>query len=93
MKCEAIGIIIAELPSASGQGRNGKDWEKREYILNTADARPKNLRFAIYSFDGPINTPLKIGDRVKVLFTVEAKEHNGNWYNEVKAFHIDHMGE
>lgn len=92
MKCEATGIIIAELPSAGGQGRNGKDWEKREYVLTTTDVYPKNLRFAIYSFDGPIDSPLKIGDRVKVLFTVEAREYNGNWYNEVKAYHIDKMG-
>ena len=86
-----MGTIIAELPTAMGTGRTGKDWEKREYVLNTNDAYPKKMKFAMYSFDGPIANPPKVNDRVKVSFTVEAREYKGNWFNEVKAYKIENV--
>ncbi|WP_270409319.1 DUF3127 domain-containing protein [Bacteroides fragilis] len=37
MKCEAEGKILVELPSTGGVTRDGKDWEKREYIMETSE--------------------------------------------------------
>ena len=37
MKCEAEGRILVELPSTGGVTKDGKDWEKREYIMETSE--------------------------------------------------------
>lgn len=37
MKCEAEGKILVELPSTGGVTRDGKEWEKREYIMEPAN--------------------------------------------------------
>lgn len=49
------------------------------------------MKFSIYSWDGPIETPLKTGDSVEISFLVEARESKGNWFNEVKAYRVEHQ--
>nr|DAJ47746.1 MAG TPA: protein of unknown function (DUF3127) [Caudoviricetes sp.] len=90
MKCEATGRIIVELPSTRGTG-NGKDWEKREYIMETNDARPKKMKFTMFSSEGPIADPLRVGDTVNVKFQVEAREYQGKWYNDVRAWQVQKL--
>ncbi len=48
------------------------------------------MKFSVYSWDGPIETPLKVGDSVEISFMVEAREAKGNWFNEVKAYNIEY---
>ena len=45
MKCEAEGKILVELPSTGGVTRDGKDWEKREYIMETSERYHSKMRF------------------------------------------------
>ena len=47
------------------------------------------MKFSLYSWDGPVDNPPKIGDKVEISFSVEAKENKGAWYNEVKAYSIE----
>ena len=91
MKCETEGKILVELPTTSGNTKNGKEWEKREFVMETNERYHSKMRFAMYSCDGPIENPPKIGDMVKVAFTVEAREYKNNWYNEVKAHRIEQI--
>lgn len=87
-QCKAQGVIIAELPSAHGTTKNGNDWEKREYVMEVDERYHKNMRFSMYSWDGPIENPLSVGDKIELSFTVEAHESKGSWYNEVKAYNL-----
>ena len=88
MKCEAEGKILIELPLKRGTTSKGKDWESKEYIMETSERYGSKMKFSIISFDGPIENPPQAGDKVKVYFTVEAREYNGSWYNDVKAHQI-----
>lgn len=89
MKCEAEGIIEVELPSTMGTTSKGKDFEKREYVLWNNDLYKKMMRFSIISYDGPIEDAPAVGDHVRVKFTVEARESNGRWFNDVKAYRLE----
>lgn len=89
MKCEAEGIILVELPVKRGTTANGNDWESREYVMETSERYHSKMKFGMISFDGPIENPPKQGDKVKIYFTVTAREHNGSWYNGVKAHRIE----
>ena len=55
MKCEAEGKILVELTSTGGVPRDGKDWEKREYIMETSERYHSKMRFSVCSFDGPVD--------------------------------------
>lgn len=91
MTYKALGVIIEVMPTAHGTTRNGKDWEKREYILESSDRYHTKMRFSVYSWDGPILDTPRVGDKIEVSFSIEAKEVNGTWYNEVKAYCIERI--
>lgn len=88
---EVEGKILVALPTIGGQSRSGKDWEKKEFVLETSERFPVKMRFAMVSFDGPVEDAPVVGDKVKVRFTIEAREVNGNWYNDVKAYQIEKL--
>ena len=89
MNFETTGRIIVELPPTMGVTRTGKDWERRDFILETLEQHPKKIRFSMLSFDGSIEGAPRIEDRVRVRFIIEARENNGNWYNDVKAYQVE----
>ncbi len=89
IKCEAEGRIIKELPSVNGITKSGKDWEKREFIMETDERHGTKMKFSVISFDGPVINAPSIGERVKVRFVVEAYEgKDGNWWNDTKAWQV-----
>lgn len=89
MICEAEGRILIESPAAMGTTKAGKDWEKREYVMETSERYGTKMRFSMVSFDGPIEQVPQVGDVVKVRFSVEARKYNESWYNDVKAYQIE----
>ena len=91
MKCTAEGVILQELPSKRGTTSKGKDWESREYVMETSERYHSKMKFSVVSFDGPIENPPKVEDKVRVYFTVEAREYNGSWYNDVKAHQLERL--
>ena len=54
MKCEAEGKILVELPSTGGVTRDGKDWEKREYIMETSERYHSKMIIKESSIDCPV---------------------------------------
>ena len=51
------------------------------------------MQFSVYSGDGPVKDPLKVGDDVTVYFNLSAKEYTDKdgkkkWFNSVQAWKI-----
>jgi hypothetical protein len=84
---EISGKIIAVLPLATGQGKNGT-WRSQDYVLETADQYPKKVCFNLFN-DKIDQFPLAIDDVVNVSFDVESREYNGRWYTTIRAWKID----
>lgn len=87
MNCEIKGRITAVLDVKNGTS-NGKDWEVREYIITEQTQFGKSMKFSMFSSDGPITEPLRLNDDVTVHFNVSAREYQGKWYNDVRAWKI-----
>ena len=45
---EISGKIIAILPLQSGTGRNGTEWKKQDYVIETHDQYPKKMCFNLW---------------------------------------------
>src|SRR5674476_145491 len=84
---EISGKIIAVLPIATGQGKNGT-WRSQDYVLETADQYPKKVCFNLFN-DKIDQFPMGIDDQVNVSFDVESREYNGRWYTTVRAWKVD----
>jgi len=84
---EISGKIIAVLPQATGQGKNGM-WRSQDYVLETADQYPKKVCFNLFN-DKIDQFPMAIDDVVNVSFDVESREYNGRWYTTVRAWKVE----
>lgn len=84
---EISGKIIAVLPLATGQGKNGT-WRSQDYVLETGDQYPKKVCFNLFN-DKIDQFPLAIDDQVNVSFDVESREYNGRWYTTVRAWKVE----
>lgn len=84
---EISGTIIHILPEESGTGKNGNQWRKQYFILETKDQFPKKV--CIQAWNEKIEQfGLKVGDEATVSFDVESREYNGKWYTDVKAWKV-----
>ncbi len=87
---EISGKIIAVLPLATGEGRNGM-WRSQDYVLETGDQYPKKVCFNFFG-DKIEQFPLAIDDVVNVSFELESREYNGRWFTSVRAWKADKNG-
>jgi len=84
---EISGKIIAVLPLATGEGKNGT-WRSQDYVLETADQYPKKVCFNFFG-DKIEQFPLAIDDVVNVSFDIESREYNGRWFTSIRAWKAD----
>lgn len=91
MKCEAEGKILYEFTPVRRITKDGKDWERRDYVMETSERYHSKMRFSMTSFEGPVDSPLSVGDVIRLRFVVEAFQKENKWYNNVKALSIERL--
>ena len=82
---ETTGKVISLLDTNYGKTKSGKDYERRDYLLEV-DGGTKYVhcvKFSMTSFDGPIQEPINVGQMVKVGLKISANQFNGKWYNDI----------
>lgn len=86
---EITGKVVAVLEITSGTGKNGNEWKKRDFVIETADEKfPKKVCFTL--FGDKVNTCPMIDTTVTVSFDINAHEYNGKWFNSINAWKVDH---
>ena len=86
---EIKGKIIAVMVKRSGQSqRSGNTWASQDYVVETQDQYPKKCLFNVFGEDKIAEYALKVGDDVTVSFDIDAREYNGRWYNDVRAWRV-----
>jgi len=88
---EIKGKVKSVLPVESGEGKNGKEWKRQDFIIEFMDgdyskilaltARAENTLKAV--------SDLKSGMDVKVQFNIESREYNGKYYTNATAWKIE----
>lgn len=89
---DITGKIIAVLESRSGVAKaSGNPWKIQEYVLETTGEQyPKKMMFSIFGEDKIQQAAINLGDEVVVSFDVNAREYNGRWYNDIRAWRVSH---
>jgi len=83
MSLELKGRVIAILDEQTGTS-NGKDWKKREFIIETIEQYPKKVSFTAFNKMDMFQY-LKVGTVTTVSFNAESKEHNGKWFTNLSV--------
>lgn len=86
---EITGKIIAVLPSKSGtSAKTGNSWMTQEYVIETQGEHPHKCVFSIFGEDRIKQSNITVGEELTAYFDIEAREYNGKWYNDVKAYKV-----
>lgn len=82
---EVTGKIILALPPQSGVSKNGNNWHKREYVLETNESFPKKIHFDFFG-DRADQFPLNVGDEIRLSFDIESREYQGRWFTSIRGW-------
>lgn len=88
---ELTGKIIQVMDARSGVAKNsGNSWMVQEYVLETQEQYPHRMLFSIFGEDKIKQAAIKAGDNVIVSFDINCREFNGRWYNDIRAWKVEH---
>ena len=86
---EITGKIIAVLPEQGGVSKNGNEWKKQEYVLETHDKYPKKVCFQLFGADRIAQAAIQPGEELTVSFDIESREYMGKWYTNINAWKVE----
>jgi hypothetical protein len=87
---EIKGRILAVLEEKSGTSqRTGNNWRCGQYVLETIEQYPKKILFEVFGEEKIHSMNIHIGEELTVFFNVDAREYNGKWYNQIRAWKVE----
>ena len=86
---DLTGKVIAILQPRSGVSqRTGNQWMTQEYVIEVPGQYPKKMLFNIFGEDRIKQYNIQMGEEITVSFDIDAREYNGRWYNDIRAFNV-----
>lgn len=91
---EITGKLIKKLPVLSGVSAKG-EWQKQEFVIEYQEGQyPSQICLNIWGADKISDfSRFAEGDMLKVAFNISAREYQGKWYNDLRAWRIEHVVE
>lgn len=86
---EITGKIIAVLPERGGISKTGNEWKMQEYVLETHEQYPRKICFNVFGADKIAQFNIQVGEEMTVSFDINAREYNGRWYNDIRAWKVE----
>jgi hypothetical protein len=78
------GRVTEIFDTQSGVGKNGKEWFKRQVVIETETRYPTLIAFTAWG-DLCDQAYFKIGAKIEVSFDVSSREYQGKYYSDIKA--------
>jgi hypothetical protein len=86
---ELTGKIIAVMQPRSGVSqRTGNSWMMQDYVMEIPGQYPRHMVFNIFGEDRIKQFNIQMGEDITVSFDIDAREFNGRWYNDIRAFNV-----
>jgi len=86
---ELTGKIIAVMEAKSGiSQRTGNSWMTQEYVIEVPGTYPRRCMFNIFGEDRIKQFNIQAGEELTVQFDIDAREYNGKWYNDIRAYNV-----
>ncbi len=88
---DLTGKVIAIMEPRSGvSSRTGNPWMTQEYVIEVPGQYPRKMVFNIFGEDRIKQFNIQPGEEITVQFDIDAREYNGRWFNDIRAFNIIH---
>ena len=89
MKHKENGVVEAVGDLQSGTGKTGREWRKREIIVNIAAAGsqwPNPVKVTFWNDKEGRAACLSVGDEVEIEFLIRGSEYNGRYKVELNGY-------
>jgi hypothetical protein len=89
---ELAGKVIAILDARSGVAKsNGNPWMSQDYVIETHEQYPRRMCFNVFGEDKIRQFNIQLNEEINVFFDINAREYQGRWYNDIRAWRIDRV--
>ena len=86
---ELTGRIIAVLEAKSGtSSKTGNPWKMQGYVIEVPGQYPRHCMFSVFGEDRIKQLNIQNGEDLTVQFDIDAREYNGRWYNDFRAYNV-----
>lgn len=87
---EITGHITAIMEPMAGTSQGGKEWKKRELVVEENESKFPNS-IVVTAFNQKVDqiALFQVGDNVRIKFDVSARAYNGRYYNNVNLYTIE----
>ena len=89
MSMQVKGTIIQILKIESGVSKAGKEWKKREFVIETNEQFPKKVCFTLFGDKISMIEPYSEGTEIEVFFSIESRDFSGRWFHNINAWKIE----
>lgn len=87
---ELAGKVIAILEAKGGVSKTtGNPWKTQDYVIETVEQFPHRMVFNVFGEDKINQFNIQMGEEITVSFDINAREFNGRWYNDIRAWKIE----
>jgi Domain of unknown function (DUF3127) len=89
MALSVKGRVFQILKAETGVSKVGKEWSKRDFVIETEEQFPRKVCFTLFGDKTSLINNLAVGEIVDVSFNIESREYNGKWFHNINAWKID----
>ncbi|MDE7096060.1 MAG: DUF3127 domain-containing protein, partial [Muribaculaceae bacterium] len=82
---EIEGKIILDLGMQSGMSKAGREWKKKEWVLETFGQYPRKVKFHVFG-DKADTMGIEVGNSYILSVDLESREFNDRWYTDVSCY-------
>lgn len=83
------GKVKEILMPENGVSKAGKEWSKRDFVIETEGEYPKLNCFTLFGDKADILDNINVGATVDVHFNLESKEFNGRYFHNINAWKVE----
>lgn len=89
MAMDVKGTLIEVLKLESGVSKAGKEWQKRDFVIETDDQYPKKIAFTLFSDKVSLIDGIELGSELEVFFNIESREYNGKYFHNINCWKLN----
>lgn len=83
------GRVILIMPKREGYSqRTGERWASQDFVIETEGRYPRKVRLSLFGVERVERARLENGEYITCHFEIEAREHEGQFYNDLRCFDI-----
>ena len=88
MSFTITGKVEKIMDVQSGTSKAGKEWQRREFVINTDEQYNPFLQFSCFGDKVSLLEGKKEGDVLEITFNLFSREYNEKYYTQAQAWII-----